>query len=474
MNGLKHGGIVVGDAPGQPKLKQGRWAVFVENNRVLNPRRIEAAFVFATKPEIKDALPSLERSLPWVDARSLNSPGLVYKKLSVEGKPFVLVVDDAGIAILDREKFRQANPGATVILVSSLEFIGCAPPHAALERHGFVGKADLVFYAPESSSAEECSAVMSSAIRCAEDRMNIEEGFQKKRSIFLVVDDEPRWYSQFLPVLYGIIGRRADVMVARTYEEAAGIFIRHGDDIVCLIADVNFTRDGAMGPHGIDLAKVTREGFPRIPLIIASKAEIPEDLRDMAFLMPKGDEGANKELGRYVREFTGLGDFLFYDGKNLIARASGLDELARNIETLQVGTLEHYAEHDYFSTWLYMHAFPELGDFLRPRQDRGEKLRRVLLEAMNEKLAKVDKEPFLFLGEDGSTVASAVTLDELADRIGTLDAPLLEFYSDMDGFSTWLMRKGHMQLAEELRPVHGKGEELRARLLEIIGRHKEG
>jgi hypothetical protein len=473
MNGLKRGGVVDGSAPEKPKQQPGRWALFVESHQVVNSRRIEQAFVFATTPKIKSALSSLENSLPWVDAGSINSPGRVYQRLSEEGKPFVLVVDDAGISILDKEKFRLANPGAIVILISSLEFIGCAPPHSALERHPFVSKADIVFYAPESSSVEECSAIISSAIRCAEDKINIEEGFHKKRSIFLVVDDEPRWYSQFLPVLYRIIGRRADVMVARTHEEAAGIFIQHGDDIVCLIADVNFTRDGAMGPNGIALAKITREGFPRIPIIIASKAEIPEDLRDMALLMPKGDEGANKELERYVREFTGLGDFLFFDGKRELLRATNLTELRDRIFMLPARVLEQYAERDYFSTWLYMHAFPELADVIRPVRSTGEELRRILLFAIDRKLEDIFLEPLVFLDENGQAVAKASNLEGLVKVVGGLDISVLQFYSDMDGFSTWLMRKGYMKLAEELRPVHGKGEELRERMLEIISKYKE-
>lgn len=35
----------------------------------------------------------------------------------------------------------------------------------------------------------------------------------------IIDDDEPRWFSQFLPVLYNIIGQRADVKLTRTYEE---------------------------------------------------------------------------------------------------------------------------------------------------------------------------------------------------------------------------------------------------------------
>jgi len=73
------------------------------------------------------------------------------------------------------------------------------------------------------------------------------------------VDDEPSWPSQFLPILYNIIGQRADVKITRTYEENTTVHVRvedealiredyrengYGDQVVCLITDILFPKGG--------------------------------------------------------------------------------------------------------------------------------------------------------------------------------------------------------------------------------------
>jgi len=80
------------------------------------------------------------------------------------------------------------------------------------------------------------------------------------------------------------------------------------------------------------------------------------------------------------------------------------------------------------------------------------------------------KEPLRFINKNGMPIYEAGTLEELVNAVHLMDHETLEFYSQKDGFSTWLMRKGYAELADELRPIYGKGEELRKRLLEIVGR----
>jgi len=106
-----------------------------------------------------------------------------------------------------------------------------------------------------------------------------------------------------LPTLYNIIGQRADVMITRTYEETLNFLFGveeeflidgrdyrssgHGDDVVCLIADIFFPKGHLFNSDaGRDLVRLTSRYYPRIPVIIASKAKEAEDFKSVAFLLP--------------------------------------------------------------------------------------------------------------------------------------------------------------------------------------------
>ncbi|MBI4859967.1 MAG: response regulator [Candidatus Riflebacteria bacterium] len=455
--------------PDGPSADLGRfpkWRTFAEGRRLLGLVRIHDVFYFVSRPEVRQAIASLETDHEHVSARPIH-PGLLAGRLSE--KPFVVLVDDAGIQFLDLPRFRRENPSGLVVLLATSLFIGCAPPHEAEVKHPYVAKADLVFYV--GGTDRECSCTVRAALRCAEDLINLRYGPWARRFLFLVVDDEPRWFSEFLPVLYGIIGYRAAVFVARTYEEATRAFEGLQDDIICLITDVFIPRRNILGAHGVDLVDLVSERAPRIPIVVASKAEEAKKLSDV-FLLPKGDPEALGVLSRYVKDFAGFDKFLFFDnGGQLIAAASSLAELRNVIAGLDLGILERYAARDYFSTWLYMHGFRELADLLQPRQERGDALRETLLRRIDQQLESVARERFEFLTQGGGVAVTAGNLEELERCIATVDLPTLQFNSELDWFSTWLMRRGHAALADALRPIHGNGEALRQQLLDKVRRH---
>jgi len=434
--------------------------------RVISPLRVEKLYVCATDQKVRSALDTLRNNLPLTDVQFLNNPAQMAQKSS--DRLSILMVDDVGAQFLDAAAFRKNNRLGRIILLTKNIFIGGAPPSEAEINYAYTSKADHVFFT--GYERFDIGAVLLAAARCARDKINIEMGVRAKRFIYLVVDDEPRWHSEFLPVLYRIIGQRAAVLIARTYEQANQVVQQHFDDIVCLISDIFIPRGENIGPNGKTLVESVKRNYQRIPIIVASKAAQAEELRKIAFLMKKGDEGALAELERYVRDFTGLGDFLFYEENDLIGRASTLQELRDLIAKIPVPVLEIYAEKDYFSTWAYMHAYRRAGDMLRPRHDKGETLREILISVFEAEVENVRKEPLRLIDERGIAVAEVMSLNGLVESLKTLDVEMLEFYSQKDGFSTWLMRKGYSELADELRPVYGKGEELRAKLIGIVGK----
>ena len=117
-----------------------------------------------------------------------------------------------------------------------------------------------------------------------------------------------------------------------------------------------------------------------------------------------------------------------------------------------------------------MHGYEELGDFLRIRKESGEEMRNILLSSIDAELEKVADLSFRFVDERGRVVETAYTPEELVEKIKTIDIGVLELNSNEDGFSTWLMRKGYTELADELRPLKGEGNELREKCLEILNK----
>ncbi|MBN2200069.1 MAG: hypothetical protein JW747_09515 [Candidatus Aminicenantes bacterium] len=459
--------------------------------RVINPVKIERAVIFAADSQIRGSGKALAEKMAWVETYVLPDPESVMETSSA--KPTAFLFDDAGLALVDAGRVRSGNRNAVLVLLSYQPFIQCAPPQAAAEKYPYTVKADLVFAVDRNALLPE--TIVLAAVRAAEDRLNIEKHSGLKRFIFHVVDDEPRWFSQFLPVLYEIIGQRADVMITRTYEESLEFLFGEredhsetccripgergqGDDVVCLITDIFFPRGGELqGDAGRDLIRLVNSRYPRIPVIIASKTDEALEMSGLGFVLPKGDPGSLEKLREYILRFTGMGDFFLFgeDGREL-RRARTLREIYTLLLEAEQETqegrrlrsaLEAYGEKDKFSTWLYMHGYQELGDRLRPKRSQGRELIALLKSHLRDEISRMERTPLEIAG------AKVFTLSELLEALQGFTPGVLQPYSDNDILSSWLDHKGYPEVAEELRPLHGSGEALKDSITGIVAKWKD-
>lgn len=449
--------------------------------RIINPVKICNAAVFSADEQVRKAIEALKENMPWVKVEVLRDPFSASNYKSEQ--PSVLMFDDVGMNMINATKLKQNNNDAILVLLSSNQSIHCSPPSVARDNFPYTSKADLVFGINKSELAPE--NILPAVVRCAEDKLNIEKYSKARRFIFLIVDDEPRWFSQFLPVLYDIIGQRADVMLTRTYEETLKFLFGvedeaeiygnnyrlhgYGDDVVCVISDFFFPKgDNLNSDAGRELCNLIKRYYTRIPIIIASKAKEGDDLKDSAFIMPKGDIGSLDILKNYIHDFTGMGDFFIQnEARNICYRVKNIHELLdvivraeNDIELLRL--LEVYGQKDFFSTWLYMHGFRELADFLRPRQDRDRRLVTVLKRHIFREILRMDYTPIVI---DGTKIFN---LTDLLRALRTIDPDKIQYLSDNDYFSIWLDRRGYTELAEEFRPIHGSGHKLGNILASIV------
>jgi hypothetical protein len=446
---------------------------------------MKRAILFTADARLRESKKTLDEKMPWLKTEVLYDPGSVMSVASEE--PSVFLLDDAALAIIDSDKIRAGSKDAVIVLLSFQPYVHCSPPQAASQKFPYVSKADLVFAAGGNEFAP--GKILPSVVRAAEDLLNIGRYSRVRRFIFHLVDDEPRWFSQFLPVLYDIIGQRADVMISRTYEESLRFIFGledesrispqnylaggRGDDIVCLITDIFFPRgDDLQSSAGRDLIRLVNKFYPRVPVIIASKAKEALALRELGFILPKGDPGSLQKLRDYILNFTGLGDFLIYDqdGREM-HRLKDIAGICRILLEAEKDTkegsrlcriLESYGDKDKFSTWLYMHGYREVGDRLLPRRSRGRELITILKRNLKSEILRMKRTPLVIGGR------KIFTLSDLFASLRTLTPEIIQPYSDDDIISSWLDRKGFPELAEELRPIHGSGAKLSDTLSQAV------
>ncbi|UCE40741.1 MAG: hypothetical protein JSV17_15035 [Candidatus Aminicenantes bacterium] len=453
--------------------------------RIINPVKIKNVVIFSADEQIRQTKYVLEKSMPWVTVKIISDPISAGNYQSEEA--MVLIMDDVALNLVDTSTVKHKNKDAVVVLLSATELIHCSPPAVAQEKLPYTAKADLVFAFNKTDCAP--GKIIQSVVRSAEDLLNISEYSNVRRYIFLIVDDEPRWFSQFYPILYGIIGQRADVMIVRTYEEALNflfgvekesdiddkqfIYSGHGDDVVCLITDIFFPKENEIkSDAGKHLIKLIQNYYPRIPIIIASKTKEAEAFKDSVFVLPKGDPGSLITLRKYIQDYTGMGDFLIQNETGeVLYRIKNIKEMIKILEKAGKNTaqamklrerLEEYGRRDCISTWLYMHSFRELGDVLRPMRVEGQRMIAVLKKHLKNEVHRMASTP-LYIDKK-----KASNLSQLLHLLKVSDPGKIQSLSDNDVFSSWLDRKGFTELAEELRPIHGTGQTLIKSLTSII------
>ena len=132
-----------------------------------------------------------------------------------------------------------------------------------------------------------------SIIKLIEDKMNLEHDIKEVGvQMILLVEDSIRFYSSVLPNLYKFVLKqsqefatealnehqrtlrmrgRPKIALARSYEEAMHLYNRYQQNILGVITDARYPREGITDPMaGIKLMAEIRKKDPFVPLILQS------------------------------------------------------------------------------------------------------------------------------------------------------------------------------------------------------------
>src|SRR6202162_741585 len=230
--------------------------------------------------------------------------------------------------------------------------------------------------------------------------------------VLLVVEDNIRYYSSFLPVIYtelikqsrrviheGInvahklvrMQARPKILLSSNFEDAAQLVQEYRDYLFGLVSDVEFPWDGKLNPEaGFELARMVKSLAPDVPVVLqTSRTEFrPRAHAEGYSFLRKRSPTLLKDLRRILTDQFGFGDFTFrMPDQREVGRARDLNELEQMLQTLPADSLMYHAQRNHFSHWLMARTEFALAAKLRPRKvsdfQSPEHLRRDLIESIN-------------------------------------------------------------------------------------------
>ncbi|MDN5349052.1 MAG: hypothetical protein PWQ54_448 [Bacteroidales bacterium] len=239
------------------------------------------------------------------------------------------------------------------------------------------------------------SNVFFSMIKMVEDRINVENDTHIGMvRVILLVEDSPKYYSRYLPILYKIVMEqtrriiddvstdelykvlrmraRPKILLASTYEEATRILTQFREYMLCLITDMKFDRNGLHDDSaGIKLVEFAKNLVPDLPIIIQSSD--PENakvaFRYKSTFIDKNSETLSQDFQSFITHYLGFGNFIYRNrfGKQ-IAQARTLKEFESQLRTIPAESLLYHARRNHFSLWLMARGEIRVAKIINPKR----------------------------------------------------------------------------------------------------------
>ncbi len=235
--------------------------------------------------------------------------------------------------------------------------------------------------------------ILLAIIKLIEDKMNVQEDVESVGvQVILVVEDAIHFYSSLIPRLYKYVFTqsrsfmtealndheqmlrmrgRPKILLARSYEEAMSIYAKYKRNMLGIITDVSFPKDGEKDKKaGIKLAQAIREQDRYLPIIVQStEAENREAVERIprATFVSKTSKNMHNEVKEKITENFGFGDFVFVnpDTRQVECRIHNLRGLQENLYNISDESLLYHVSRNDISRWLYSRAMFPLAEFLK-------------------------------------------------------------------------------------------------------------
>ena len=215
--------------------------------------------------------------------------------------------------------------------------------------------------------------------------------------MLLLVEDSVRFYSSILPTVYKFLLKqsmvfstealneheqrlrmrgRPKVMLARDYEEAVALFEKYKDNMLGVISDVSFKRNGEKDSQaGLQLARYIRSRSPYMPIIIeSSDIENADRVHDFnGVFLDKNSKKLPVDMGEAIMGNFGFGDFIVRNPETgeEIMRLKDLKDMQKNIFAIPDEALFHHASTNDISRWFYSRALFPIAEVIKQHRFRS-------------------------------------------------------------------------------------------------------
>lgn len=258
------------------------------------------------------------------------------------------------------------------------------------------------------------SNVFLAMIKYIEDKKNVARDTQNGNvRVILLVEDSIQYYSRYLPMLYTTVMTQTQVLVKEdATDELHKILKMRARPKVLLVDSYE------------DAVRIINS-YRRYVLCVISDVKFEKDGVD--------DENAGIELLKYASQTFKYQIPLLLQSHDISnaerAKSLNADFINKNSESLSMDIL----------------------NFLYRRLGFGN---------------------FVFKGQDGKPITEAENLQEFQEKFREIPAEALLYHGKRNSFSTWLMARGEINMAELLRPIRTEdfesAEELREFCLNVF------
>ncbi|HXY00085.1 MAG TPA: PEP/pyruvate-binding domain-containing protein [Candidatus Limnocylindrales bacterium] len=251
-------------------------------------------------------------------------------------------------------------------------------------------------------------------VKYIEDKRNVEHDTSAMGvQVVLVIEDNIRYYSAFLPLMYtelisqtrrviqeGLnlahklmrMRARPKILLTSNFEEAYALAVKYQEHLLGVVSDVEFPHGGVSSAEaGFELARSVRALVPDVPIVLQTSRTA---FRQQAYaegysFLRKRSPTFLRDLRKLLTQEFAFGDFVFRTpDKAEVGRATDLNSLEELLHTAPTESLAYHAQRNHFSHWLTARTEFALAQKLRPRKVSDfptvDDLRRNLIDSIAE------------------------------------------------------------------------------------------
>ncbi|MFA6435461.1 MAG: PEP/pyruvate-binding domain-containing protein [Elusimicrobiales bacterium] len=323
--------------------------------------------------------------------------------------PFDLVIAMIQIGDTDMDNFvaglKRTHPGLPIVLLSfnMQDVVNISDLTRSQVNGVFLWNGD--------------TRIFSAIINLLEDEMNFSHDSKVGVQAVLLVEDNIKFYSSYLPIIYSELMKQTQIVMAEelnpskkmlrlkarpkvlfcnNFDKAWEIYSKYKANLLGVISDIEYPMAGKCEPEaGLLLSKKIKTEDPDMPVLLqSSNSKFALRAQGLgASFMNKAASDLSKQLRNFIVRYFGFGDFVFTDKNGLeLARAADLHTMLKLLKTVPIDSILYHAGRNHFSKWLFARTEFETAYNIRPKRisefKDSEALRKYLIETLYQFIYK--------------------------------------------------------------------------------------